>query len=228
MKGSTTASQYTAVSLLDLCKAQKCPFYSQCDNRKGAKCQCPDERTCSQIADAVCGSDGETYLNDCVMKARSCRKGVFVEKAKDGACGKISNSHAHVTYINLHFIAWYTYHIKRSIAYTIHRTIRHYTQTPGHRVQLNIDVTYQKISYHTIPYQPYHRYPTIFSLVDATFCACRCMYICQELQKPRQVRGEHRQDCQMCVSSKRKLSCPCKADLWLGRQDLRKRVCYES
>lgn len=70
------------------CATKKCSLYSKCvvDNQGKAKCKCPDERNCPQVADAVCGSDGETYLNDCVMKARSCKKGKLVEKAKDGAC----------------------------------------------------------------------------------------------------------------------------------------------
>jgi coxsackievirus/adenovirus receptor len=80
-----------------MCKAKKCSFYSNCfvDNRGKARCICPDEHTCPQVADAVCGTDGKTYLNDCVMKARTCKKGVLVKKAKDGACGKSKFEHKH-------------------------------------------------------------------------------------------------------------------------------------
>jgi hypothetical protein len=85
-----------------MCKTKKCSLYSKCivDNEGKAKCKCPDERTCPQVADAVCGTDGETYLNDCVRKARSCKKGILVEKDKDGACGKSEMCYVHLLHSN--------------------------------------------------------------------------------------------------------------------------------
>ena len=37
----------------------------------------------------MCGSDGKTYLNDCVMKAKACEKDMDIYVVLDGYCGKL-------------------------------------------------------------------------------------------------------------------------------------------
>ena len=37
---------------------------------------------------AVCGSDGKTYLNECVMKAKACLREMPVYIVMDGYCGE--------------------------------------------------------------------------------------------------------------------------------------------
>ncbi len=38
--------------------------------------------------DTVCGSDGETYLNECVMKAKACETEMPLYVVRDGYCGE--------------------------------------------------------------------------------------------------------------------------------------------
>jgi len=46
--------------------------------------------SCSYKPKEVCGSDGKTYLNECIMKYETCQAGNSgVRKAYDGPCGKI-------------------------------------------------------------------------------------------------------------------------------------------
>lgn len=77
----------------DPCADVTCKEPKTCavDSRGKAKCACPDERDCPATVNTVCGSDSKTYLNDCVMKAKSCERDAPVYKVMDGYCGECSN-----------------------------------------------------------------------------------------------------------------------------------------
>ena len=72
------------------CAGVKCEEPKICiANFQGnAKCLCPDERDCPMTVHTVCGSDGKTYLNECVMKAKACAKEMPVYAVMDGYCGE--------------------------------------------------------------------------------------------------------------------------------------------
>lgn len=72
------------------CAGVKCKEPKKCmaDSQGNAKCECPDERHCTMTVDTVCGSDGKTYLNECVMKAKACHKQMSVFVLMNGYCGE--------------------------------------------------------------------------------------------------------------------------------------------
>ena len=47
-----------------------------------AKC----ELICTKDFNPVCGSDGNTYTNECFMKAESCRLNMTITVSKRGSC----------------------------------------------------------------------------------------------------------------------------------------------
>ena len=47
---------------------------------------CP--KACPLIYAPVCGSDGKTYSNECMMKATACENGEDITKAHDGPCSE--------------------------------------------------------------------------------------------------------------------------------------------
>lgn len=76
-----------SIFVLDLCNAVRCPYYASCkDLERGFKCQCPV--TCPKIRLAVCGTNGNTYENECELQKQSCweRKWIYVKSL--GSCSK--------------------------------------------------------------------------------------------------------------------------------------------
>ncbi|EDO40386.1 predicted protein, partial [Nematostella vectensis] len=76
----------------DPCSRVKCKEDRHCvvDMDMKPKCICPSESECPLTVDTVCGTDKSSYLNECVMKARACRKEKSVTVAHRGFCGACS------------------------------------------------------------------------------------------------------------------------------------------
>ena len=66
-----------------------CPMHAECYESPDGKatCKCPTREICPAELDVICGSDGKTYVNECIMKAISCEGKKNVTKATDGTCG---------------------------------------------------------------------------------------------------------------------------------------------
>ena len=52
---------------------------------------------CTELFHPVCGSDGKTYSNRCVLRTDNCIKGTSVKMVKRGACEKDTNKKSKFT-----------------------------------------------------------------------------------------------------------------------------------
>ncbi|ESO90468.1 hypothetical protein LOTGIDRAFT_71215, partial [Lottia gigantea] len=72
------------------CENVKCEFYAICEsNGNQAKCVCPT--SCIPVEAEVCGSDGQSYLNECELKVAACERKQFISIASTGSCNKCAD-----------------------------------------------------------------------------------------------------------------------------------------
>ncbi|GBM91736.1 hypothetical protein AVEN_19912-1 [Araneus ventricosus] len=71
------------------CDNLQCSPYQNCDiDIHGiATCQCDD--ACEPAVRLVCGSDEQTYLNECEMRRQGCLQKKSIKLAYRGECGKL-------------------------------------------------------------------------------------------------------------------------------------------
>ena len=71
----------TSILLSEACNDVKCKFGATCTN---GRCVCP--YLCPKPYEPVCGSDGNTYRNECEMKKKSCHDDMELVVANLGEC----------------------------------------------------------------------------------------------------------------------------------------------
>ena len=79
------------IFLPDPCCGKSCVKYMKCvvTKERKAVCQCQNIDECPEERDLVCGSDGNTYGNDCLMKATACKEKKLIETVENKKCGKL-------------------------------------------------------------------------------------------------------------------------------------------
>ena len=73
-------------AIRDPCSIIECPHHGTCHvvNGKGV-CQC--KLFCPLDAKPVCGSNGNTYANECILKSESCVSKKTIKIEHKGPCG---------------------------------------------------------------------------------------------------------------------------------------------
>ncbi|XP_027047303.1 agrin-like [Pocillopora damicornis] len=68
------------------CADIKCNFYSTCVERPDGQAACVCNERCDLKLDLVCGSNGKTYINECLLRADACKQRKSFVVLQKGAC----------------------------------------------------------------------------------------------------------------------------------------------
>ncbi|CAL4063227.1 unnamed protein product [Meganyctiphanes norvegica] len=68
------------------CENKNCEFYSVCEADEKGKGQCICPEACDKVESKVCGSNGVTYINECVLKVAACQQQQNIAVASRGDC----------------------------------------------------------------------------------------------------------------------------------------------
>lgn len=83
---------YVWVSFSGPCDlAKDCKNNAACiGNADGSvTCKCRTEDECPKDGDGVCGSDGQTYINKCLLDVSACANNKEVDVRHTGACSEL-------------------------------------------------------------------------------------------------------------------------------------------
>ncbi|XP_022796048.1 uncharacterized protein LOC111334546 isoform X2 [Stylophora pistillata] len=84
------------------CDGLTCEYHERCVNTSHGyvECKCP-QHTCHNARKIICGTDGKTYLNMCVLRKEICRVKQQIKKKHDGRCsGELFPSATHYWPLN--------------------------------------------------------------------------------------------------------------------------------
>jgi len=74
------------------CEQANCALGESCFMEAGrATCRCPE--SCSSSYAAVCGNDGVTYSNECLLRMHACQSRNSVQMKHPGECSKSFSFH---------------------------------------------------------------------------------------------------------------------------------------
>jgi hypothetical protein len=82
---------HSVCSVAEPCEKTFCAYGANCVQTPDghAECQCPTE--CPAMITPVCGTDGVTYTNHCMMRMKSCRQEKNTRVHHAGECGEYQN-----------------------------------------------------------------------------------------------------------------------------------------
>ncbi|KAL1116864.1 hypothetical protein AAG570_005333 [Ranatra chinensis] len=70
------------------CENKKCDYFGICENDVNGEAICVCPQNCTQEGPQVCGSNGETYPNECELKKLACLTKKSIQIAYVGDCGQ--------------------------------------------------------------------------------------------------------------------------------------------